>query len=217
MDARVLEIGSASPLAGVQITNVNLGSSVLSDMQGRFRISVRKGDLLVLTLYSYVSDTVFVTDVKTRDFFLQAISHQLKDVTITGVNTQLGSLVDKETFRRNTGYQRNDDGTMKGGLTFRLRYWNKDSKKERRSQRKIRDYLVEEEIDRVFSVSYIEKHTPLTGDELLDFRGLYRPTVKAYKSPDFHLLLYLNQSYRHFKSLPPEKRRLPKLEPFDPR
>ena len=214
LDGRVYELGTTMPLTDVRVSNVNSGKSTITNSEGRFKLPAKKGDVIALYLYSYQPDTVFLIELKARDFFLQPISHELNAVTVEGVKTQLGSLVDKTP--QNVTYQRNPDGSPKGGLVFRLSYWNKDSKKERRALRKLKDFELQEEIDRVFSLAFISQYTPLRGVELNDFRSLYRPSVQLYKSPGFDLLLYLNDVYKEFKTLPPEKRKLPLLVPFDP-
>lgn len=215
LEGRVFELNTTVPIANVRVSNVSSGKFTITGSEGRFKLQVKKGDIIALSSFSYKPDTVFLTEVKFRDFFLQPISHDLNTVVINGVSTRLGSLVDRTP--QDVTYQRNPDGTTKGGLVFRLSYWNKDSRKERRTLRRLKDYQVQEEIDRAFSIRFISQYTPLKGAELLDFRSLYRPTLKVFKSPDFNLLQYLNASYKEFKALPPEKRKLPPLVPFNPR
>lgn len=213
---RVFKLGTSIPLERVKVDNVNSGKSSYSDSAGMFKIEARKDDIIALNKYSYLPDTAFLINLNFKEFYLEPANHQLNEVVVTGVKTRLGSLVDKEFHGQTVRYQRNEDGSPKGGLVFRFWYWNKDSRKVRRSQRRIKDFDIQEEIDRVFSPYFIAKYTPFKGAELLDFRDLYRPTIKLYKSPGFDLLLYLNDSYKEFKSLAPEKRKLPSLEPFKP-
>lgn len=215
-EGRVLELGTSISLEKVKVDNINSRKSTFSDSTGRFKIEAKAGDVIALTLYSYLPDTAFLINLHFKQFYLQPKSHQLNEVAITGVKMNAGSMIDTEFHGQTVRYQYNEGGSRKGGLVFRLWYWNKDSKKKRRSQRCVKNLELMEEIDRVFNSAFIAKHTPLKGSELLDFKDLYRPTVKLYQSPGFNLLLYLNDSYKEFKSLAPEKRKLPALEPFKP-
>lgn len=214
LEGSVFELGSSLPIGNVRVSNVTTGKFTFSDTAGVFKLPAKKGDIIALNLFSYEPDTAFLIELK-RDFFLQPVSNALKEVVVEGVKISLGSLVDRTP--QGVTYQKNPDGTTKGGMVFRLSYWNKDSAKERRSQRKLGDFEVLEEIDRVFSNEFISKNTPLKDEELINFRNLYRPPLKEYKSPGFNLILYLNDCYKEFKTLPPDKRRLPPLVPFNPK
>ena len=125
----------------------------------------------------------------------------------------LGSLRDPEYHGQSVVYQVDENGSKKGGIIIRLWYWNKDSKKERRAQRRLKDEEILKKIDRLFSPVNIARYVPLKGAVLDDFIALYRPAVKEYKSPAFNLVLYLSGCYKKFKALPPEKRKLPPLIP----
>jgi|GEM_PF-1005874 len=215
-EGKVFELETSIPLEKVKVDNINSGKSTFSDSAGRFKIEAKASDVIAFTLYSYLPDTAFLINLNFKEFYLQPKSHQLSEVAITGVKINAGSMVDTEFHGQTVRYQYNEDGSRKGGLVFRLWYWNKDSKKERRSQRRLKDLEIMEEIDRIFNPLFIAEHTPLKGSELLDFRDLYRPPIKLYKSAGFNIFLYLNDSYKEFKSLDPKKRKLPPLEPFKP-
>ncbi|MBC8053315.1 MAG: hypothetical protein H7Y13_09650 [Sphingobacteriaceae bacterium] len=216
LEGRVFDYNTNLPLNKVNVSNVNSGRIVLSDSTGRFKVRAQKGDVLALHLSGYVPDTVLLLDLNPREFHLQIKAHQLNAVEIKGVKINSSTWVDDEFHGQTARYQYNKDGSRKGGLVFRFWYWNKDSRKERRMLGRLKNYELQDEIDRLFNLAFIAEHIPLKGTDLLDFRSLYRPSVKLYKSPGFNMLLYLNDSYREFISLPPEKRKLPPLAPFAP-
>lgn len=208
---RVFIADTFSPLKGVNIKNLNTGTAATSDLTGTFSIAAEKNHVIVLSLKSYVTDTVVLVNTNSRDFALLPVTHQLSEVTILGARTKLGELRDMEFDGQTVVYQRDKEGYYKGGVAFRLSYWNKDSRKERQSMKRLKDYALQDEIDSAFNTAFISTYLPLSGQDLLDFRDLYLPSVKLYKSPGFNMIVYLNDSYKKFKSLPPDKRKLERL------
>jgi hypothetical protein len=53
---------------------------------------------------------------------------------------------------------------------------------------------------------------PLKGQELEDFMTMYRPTYAFLRNNSGpSLAVYINDCYKKFEALPPDKRSLPKL------
>jgi hypothetical protein len=88
--------------------------------------------------------------------------------------------------------------------------------KEGKDARRLKKYFVTEEherrIDAAFTRAYVGSIVPLKGQELENFMTLYRPTyafVTNNNGPS--MAVYINDSYKKYLSLPPEKRTLQKL------
>ena len=67
-------------------------------------------------------------------------------------------------------------------------------------------------VDQVFTKTYVGSIVPLKGQELDDFMTMYRPTYAFITSNNSEsLAVYINDSYKKYMALPPDKRTLPKL------
>jgi len=70
----------------------------------------------------------------------------------------------------------------------------------------------ERHVDQVYTRAYVSSLVPLKGSELEDFMFMFRPTyayITANNGPS--LVVYVNDSYKKFMALPPEKRKMPRL------
>jgi hypothetical protein len=90
--------------------------------------------------------------------------------------------------------------------------------REGKNARRLKRYFAREEqerhIDSVFSRVYVSSLVPLRGRDLEDFMTLYRPTyayVMNNNGPS--LAVYINDSYKKWRALPPEKRKVQELTP----
>ena len=210
---RVFELNSKIPIAGTQIVNLSTMISVLTDTAGRFAINASSGDLLTFQSFAYSPDTLLVINMKYKEIYLQTLQNLLNEVTVKSTEFSGAGLLDPLYHGQTIVYQVDKNGNRKGGISFRLWYWNKDSRKVRKAQNRLKDEGILLKIDSVFSPFNISKYIPLRGIVLQDFIYLYRPSVPIYRSENFNLLLYINDSYKAFKLLPPEKRKLTPLNP----
>lgn len=212
LQGRVYEINTRIALPEISIRNQSNQTTVKTDSAGRFRILAKPGDLLLLTGFSYQPDTILVIDYRYREVFLTPKAHLLKEVKVNSAPVNLGELRDPEFHGQKVVYQRDEDGNYKGGIAIRLSYWNKDSKKERRSQKRLKEAELKSEIYARFNPANVGKIVPLKGQALQDFIDLYRPLVEQYRSPEFDFVLYLNEKYRDYLALPEDQRKLPDLK-----
>lgn len=210
---KIYESDAHVTIGGVVITNLRTKISTVSDSTGKFSIPAAISDLITFKSFVFRTDTVLVVDFREHQVYLTPLVSSLSEVLIAGQKkVKLGSLIDPEYHGQTVVYQRNDDGSLRGGLTFRISYWNKDNKTVRRSIKRMKDQEIYGEIDKVFNSFTIQKFLPLKGSELNDFVGLYRPSIAVFKSKNFDLFLYLNDSYKKFIALPSDQRKLPSLK-----
>lgn len=208
---RVYELDTRRPLAGITVNNPGLGRVTTTDSTGFFRLPARNGNLLIFSGPGFRTDTILVIDHSEREVFMRPLEHLLKEVLINSAPISLGEFRDPEYHGQTVVYQRDKDDNPVGGLVFRISYWNKDSRKERRAMKRLAQAETAFQIDALFTPEHIGRYVPLKGEELQNFIGLYRPSVAVYRSASFNLLVYLNEKYKEFLVLPEEKRRLPPL------
>jgi hypothetical protein len=211
--AKVLENKTRVALTGIRVRNIKSNQTAMTDNNGEFSIKAVLNDLIVLSGFSYQNDTVLVTSFKPIEIFLEPQGNLLKQVNIYNPNVDVAGLAGatKDFHNQSVVYQRNGDGSYKGGVA--LRVWSNNSGE--RERRKESEYQFEQEtrleIDKVFTEANLAKYLPLKPEELAAFRILYIPSVKVYTDKAFNLTAYINNCYKEFVKLPPEKRVAAKL------
>ncbi|HEY0895643.1 MAG TPA: carboxypeptidase-like regulatory domain-containing protein [Sphingobacteriaceae bacterium] len=212
LSGRVYDLTTRSPLPGMLVSNAATGRQTATDSTGAFRFPAGIGDLLVFSGAGYQTDTILVINHADREVLMRPNNYLLKEVAISSATPNLGEYRHPDFHGQTVAYQRDEDGNPVGGLIFRISYWNKDSRKERRSKKRLAQARLESEIYELFSPLNIGKYIPLKGQALQNFIDLYRPPVNLYRSGGFELVLYLNDKYREYLALPEAQRRLPPLK-----
>jgi len=83
--------------------------------------------------------------------------------------------------------------------------------------RRLKKYFQSEQqermVDKIFTRAYVGSIVPLKGQDLEDFMTMYRPSYKFITSNNSEsLAVYISDSYKKYKELPPDKRHLQALE-----
>lgn len=212
---RVYEYKTHVPLTDIPVQNINSKERTTSNDKGRFSISVKMGDMLVIGGFSYRPDTILITNMRELEVVLIPHTTTLDQVTIKDSITDTKNLshyYDPQFHGQPLVYSRDANMNYKGGVTLRLSYWNKDAKKREKLENELKDQAVMDDINRTFTPANIGGYVPLKGQELKDFIALYTPDADTYKSSSFNLLVYLNGCYKQYLKLPVEKRRVEKLD-----
>lgn len=210
LSGKVYELGTRVILPGVKVQNTNTRDNTLTNAAGVFSIKAKAGDILIFESFAYKPDTVLVTNTRYLEVYLQPQNTSLKEVTIQNQSTKLGKLRDTTLHNQPVTYLRDASGAPIGGIAIRFSY-GKNSQ-EKRNEKLGYDTVATREIDKAFSPANVSRYVPLKGVQLKQFIALYRPTIKQYKAPNFNMTLYLNDCYKKYKALPPEKRRLAPLK-----
>lgn len=212
-NGRVLENKTRIVLHGVVIENLGNKLKAVSGGDGRFSIAARAGDLLVFKIFSYRTDTVLVTDLHDREFFLTPQVNMLNQVTITDSSGRTSSAAknmqlpyDPEFHGQTAVAHRDRNGDFDGGTVLRIHYFTKDDNDKKKAEKKDSDRKTSQSISDIFVADNISKFVPLKGVDMENFLLLYTPDVKAYKAKDFNLLSYLNTCYKAWLQLPLDKR-----------
>lgn len=200
----VSELESNNRLSDVFVRDVNNKQITLTDNSGKFEIKTEVGHLLIFSAPNYISDTLYVTDFNPKRIELKTLTISLREVNITA---------SKLAFDPHKEYP--DVYTKSKVYPLSPSSWfGKDARNARRLKRYFGREEQERKVDMVFTRTYVGSIVPLKGQQLDDFMTLYRPSYAFIISNDSQsLAAYINDSYKKYKALPPDKRQLQKLMP----
>ncbi len=198
----VFEGKSSRKLADVFVHDLNSKEISLTDNAGNFTIRTVLNHTLIFSSPGYVSDTLFLVDLKPKHIELALRGISLNAVNITSSRTfnpreEYPSVYEKSKFALSPS-----------------RIFGKEAKDARRLKHYFDRETDERQIDSIFNAVYVSSIVPLKGIDLENFMSMYRPTLAFLKkTPHSSLTLYVNDSYKKFMALPPEKRRMQILTP----
>jgi hypothetical protein len=186
----------------VFIRDNNNKQITLTDKNGDFSIKAATGHILIFTSPGYNPDTLYVIDLRPKKIMLSPQFIALNQVNIR--STRLAFDPRKEypdVYEKSKVY------------AFSPSTWfSKEGKDARRLKKFFQREAQERHVDEVFSKAYVGSLVPLKGQDLENFITLYRPTYAFLRSNNAEsLVAYVNDSYKKFQALPPEKRTLQPL------
>jgi hypothetical protein len=210
-NGHVFENKTRIPLVDIQIQNTRTKQSSRTDAKGRFGIAAAVNDVLIFSGFAYQADTMFLTSLKEAEIFLEPAKDTLKEVKIHASKPINLKTYDPRFHGQTIVEQTDRNGNPVGGIAIRL-WWKKDERKRKNQDQQESNEKVNAEIASVFSPANLAKYLPLKNEELPGFSFKYTPSVSVYLSPGFNLVSYLNDCYKEFLKLPPEKRTIPSLK-----
>jgi hypothetical protein len=198
----VYENGSNIRLDNVFIHDKNNKQYSITDKQGNFGINTEVGHLLIFDSPGYISDTLYVIDLTPKKINLVVKTIALREVNINSTR----QLFDPHREYPEI-YEKSKVYVMSPSTWF---------SKEGKDARRLKKYFVTEEherrIDAAFTRAYVGSIVPLKGRELENFMTLYRPSYAFVTNNEgSSMAAYINDSYKKYLALPPEKRTLQKL------
>ena len=198
----VVDASSGAKLSDVFVRDVTNKQITLTDKSGRFEIKSEAGHTLIFSSPNYIPDTLYVIDLTLKHIELKTKTISLREVNITAQRLAFDPHKEYPDV-----YQKSKVYPLSPSTWFG---------KEARDARRLKRYFVREEqerrVDQVFNRVYVGSIVPLKGQELEDFMQLYRPSYAFITSNNSEsLAVYINDSYKKFLALPPEKRHLEKL------
>jgi hypothetical protein len=212
LKGKVFENKTRIGLANVWVENLNSKRNAFSDKSGNFTIPAKNGDLILFKGFAYKNDTLLVTGANNIEVFLDPQQIALDQVNVTTTEiVKMNTYYDPQFHGQPVVYHRDSKGNYDGGVTLRMWYWKKGEKDKAKLDKKLKDFDTMDRIHGVFTPQIIGKYVPLTGEDMDTFIALYTPSVKVFSKRDFNLAQYLNDSYKQYLALPPEKR---KIQPF---
>ena len=210
VSGRLYEIKTHTVLPGVRVENLRTHNATATDTTGQFTIPAAVGDKLSFTVLSYKTDTLYLANLRFKEFYLTPRdSKLLKEVTIVNKEVNFGALAMPTTTgplgSKTVRYQTDANGSPTGGVKFGLPDLSGAQKKREKDARLAADEQMAQKIDRIFSVESLQRYIPLKGQEMSNFRVLYRPQPNMYTSK-FNLPIYVDSCYREFMKMPADQR-----------
>ena len=199
----VHENGSNNKLSNVFIHDNNNKQLGLTDKDGNFQIRTEVGHLLIFDSPGYVSDTLYVTDMSQKKIMLETKTIALREVNINSTRAS--------NFDPHKEYP--DVYTKSKLYVLSPTTWfGKDARDARRLKQYFKTEAEDRKVDQVFTRAYVSSIVPLKGQQLDDFMTMYRPSYSFVTSNSSEsMVTYINDSYKKYQALPPEKRSLQKL------
>jgi len=199
----VVESGSGIKLENVFVRDLSNKQATLTDKGGRFVINTETGHLLIFSSPGYVADTLYVVDLTQKHVELKTQPIQLREVNVTATRT---SSFDPHKEYPNV-YEKSKVYPLSPSTWF-----SRESRNARRLKRYFKNEQQERQVDKVFTRAYVGSIVPLKGQELEDFMTMYRPSYAFITSNNSEsIAVYLNDSYKKYMALPPEKRHMQPL------
>jgi len=200
----VLEWRSNIKLENVFVRDMTNKQATLTDKAGRFVINTETGHLLVFSLPGYTADTLYVVDLTQKRVELKNQPIQLREVAITATRTT--------SFDPHKEYPEVYEKAKVYPLSPST-WFSREARNARRLKKYFQTEQEERIVDKVYTRAYVGSIVPLKGQELEDFMTLFRPSYRFITSNNSEsLAAYINDSYKKYKALPPEKRSLAKLD-----
>ncbi len=199
----VTEAGGNSKMPGVFVRDMNTKETALTDKKGVFQIKTETGHSLIFYAPGYVADTLYVTDMNPKQVRLLTEGIALREVTINGSRREFNPHEEyPDVYRKSKIYALSPSS-----------WFGKEGRDARRLKRFFDREEQERHVDQVFTRAYVASLVPLKGRELEDFMTMYRPTYAfLINNNGPSLAVYINDCYKKFMALPPEKRVVPRLD-----
>ena len=197
----VREKGTGNKLPEVFVRDITNKQLALTDEKGNYEIRSATGHTLIYSSPGYVSDTLFLVDMKPKNIQLTTMSIALREVNINGKQTFDPRTEFPEVYEKSKVYVLSPSS-----------WFSKDSRDARRLKKFFNREVQERHVDQVFTRVYVSSIVPLKGEELEAFMTLYRPSydfVMDNNGPS--MVAYINDSYKKFMALPPDKHKMPNL------
>lgn len=194
----VYEGSGSTRLSEVFVHDINNKQMTLTDKNGNFEISAATGHLVVFSAPTYASDTVYITDLTPKKIRLTPQGIRLNTVNISGTRKAFDPQAEyPEVYEKSKVYPLSPSS-----------WFSREGRNARRLKKFFKREVQEREIDEAFNAKTVTSVVPLKGEDLENFMTLYRPKYNDIKNGDKQaLIIYINDSYKKYQALPPEKRR----------
>lgn len=197
---QVTENATNAKMPNVFIKNVNNNQAALTDNNGNFNIRGVMGNTLIFSSPGFVSDTLYVADMRFKDVKMIQLGITLRQVNVRG-----------EKFDPRAEYP-SVYQKSKVYVLSPTTWFGKEAKDARRLKKYFAHEVRERRVDSAFTRTYVSSIVPLKGHDLDVFMNLYRPTYEFVTSNSGEsMAVYINDSYKKYMALPPEKKVIPKL------
>ena len=200
----VYEEGTNTRLPDVFIRDNNSRQVSITDKNGNFTIRAAAGHTLIFNSPGYNSDTLYLVDLAPKKINLTTQRISLQQVNVTAKRTEFNPREEyPEVYEKSKVYVFSPSTWFSG-----------EGKKARRLKRYFQREAEERNIDAAFSPGYVSSIIPLKGNDLENFMTMFRPSYAFLRSNNREsMAAYVNDSYKKFMALPPDKRAPQALKP----
>jgi hypothetical protein len=200
----VYEDGTNIRLSDVFVRDANSRQVSITDKDGTFTITTAAGHTLIFNSPGYNSDTLYLVDLTPKRINLTTQRISLSQVNITAKRADFNPREEyPEVYEKSKVYVFSPSTWFSG-----------EGKKARRLKRYFQHEAEERNIDAAFSPAYVSSIIPLKGTDLENFLTMYRPSYAFLRSNNREsMAAYINDSYKKFMALPPDKRAPQALKP----
>lgn len=197
---QVIESATNIKMPEVLIKNTTNGQVGLTDNNGNFSIRAIMGNTLIFSSPGYVSDTLYVADMSLKVVKMIPLGIALREVNVRGQKFD-------PRAEYPSVYQKSKVYALSPTTWF-----GKEAKDARRLKKYFEKEVRERRVDSVFTRTYVGSLVPLKGRDLEIFMNLYRPSYEFVSNNNGEsMAAYINDSYKKYMALPPEKKVVPKL------
>jgi hypothetical protein len=195
----VFEDGTSNRMANVFVRDNNSKQLTITDKKGNFSVRTETGHILIFESPGYISDTLYLADLAQKQIRMVPKTIALREVSINASRADAFDAHKEypEVYTRSKLYVLSPSS-----------WFGKEAVDARRLKSYFKMEAEERHIDEVFSTVYVGSLVPLKGKDLEDFITMYRPSydfIMSNTGPS--LAVYVNDCYKKFVALPPEKRK----------
>lgn len=212
----VMEYEVGKRVAAAEIINLNSEEKTLTNTMGVFSIKGQQGDTLKISKLNY-KDAITVLGGNEDVVVRLHPSLQLKEVNVYGRSKkdQLEDVMDD--FRKKGNYYNGKPPALAYVFTPISALYGllgKTPKNARRFQSYMDFELEQSLVDRKFTTHLVEECTGLTGEDLINFMSIYRPSFQqAEKWKEYDARTYIMRAFDIFESDGrPMAPKLPRIE-----
>jgi len=193
----VYEHGTNNRLSDVFIKDITNKQVSITDKKGNFGIRAAAGHTLIFNSPGYTSDTLYLVDMAPKKIELTTSMISLRAVNITATRTTFNPREEyPEVYEKSKVYAFSPSTWFSG-----------EGKKARRLKRYFQREAEQRAIDAAFSPAYVTSLVPLKGNDLENFMTMFRPSYSFLRGNNNEsMVAYINDSYKKFMALPPDKR-----------
>lgn len=198
----VMILDTSTPLSGVNIKNLNTGTEIQSNDDGRFSIPIELNQRLEFRYAGFRVDTVVIIEFDFKRVYMTPADGNIRIEEVEIRNMSDARLVAEIQKAKEEG-RVTDYSQQRGGLRISPSRWFGNSGRKARERHNL--LLAEQDrrqIDLRFSVAAIQQLTPLKGRDLELYMTKYRPTVAfVTNSSEEEMRLYIMDSFAEYNKL----------------
>lgn len=218
MSGTVFDDQDNTPLQSAVILNKRTGNSALSDQKGMFRLHVKYGDTLTVTLVSYESLSFTVKETKqefVRNIYLSPESDMLETFVVNNLTPyQRDSLARRNLYNAPLNREWVSGGrAVFSPMTALAQQFSRKAKQRRRFQLNYNDWENQKFIESRYTPELVATVVPLRGDTLISFINNYPIAADfARAATDLELKMWIRYNYLEWEKKP----KIIKLDDFKP-